>query len=215
MLPLYENGLIGETALNLAALTYESYKALVDVEQYLLADDIGNGLLEALVTDAGGVDVYDIRYKTDPTDALGDLLSTYLNDPKVKQQLNAGSQEWQQCGSAAFFGLLGDIEQSVANLLPDLLEAYQVMNYNGDKDVICNYIGTVEWTKIIDWPGQNAYNTATNHTWIVNGATAGYYKSGGNLTHVVVYNAGHMSPFNQPQNTLDLLNRFIAGGFKP
>ena len=50
------------------------------------------------------------------------------------------------------------------------------------------------------------------------------YQYAGNLTHVIVYNAGHMvrlevvwltlqAPYNQPENTLDLLMGFIAGQF--
>jgi len=133
----------------------------------------------------------------------------------VKEQLHAGDQTWTMCDTAAFFGLISDIEQSVANLLPDLLLNYQVMNYNGNKDLICNYIGTNEWTSHIQWPGQNDYQNAKNHTWIVGKDVAGYYKSGGNLTHTIVDNAGHMAPFSQPKNTQDLLYRFISGGFKP
>jgi len=213
---LYQNGLINGVEKNLADITYEAYKSLIDVDAWATADEIGNALLESLVVAAGNVDVYDIRYiGGDPTDPLCDALGTYLNLPAVRKQLNAGDNEWTMCGTTAFFGLLEDIEQSVANLLPDLLANYPVLNYNGDKDVICNYIGTNEWTSQIVWPGQNIYNNAVNQSWIVAGKPAGYYKSGGNLTHAIVYNAGHMVPFSQPQNSQDLLYRFISGGFKP
>jgi len=213
---LYENNMIDSIELGLAEVTYEGYKALVDAHVWIVADDIGNLLLQSLVTAAGGVDVYDIRYfNGDPTDPIGDALGNYLNEPSVRNQMNAGDQEWVMCGTDAYFGLINDVEQSVANLLPDLLANYQVMNYNGNKDLICNYIGTNEWTSHINWPGQNTYSTAKNHTWIVGGKEAGYYKSGGNLTHTIIYNAGHMAPFDQPQNTQDLLYRFIGGGFKP
>jgi len=213
---LYQNGLINSAEKDLADFTYQAYKGLVDAGAWATADEIGNALLESLVVAAGDVDVYDIRYVGgDPTDPLGDALGTYLNLPQVRKQLNAGDNEWTMCGTTAFFGLIEDIEQSVANLLPDLLANYPVLNYNGNKDVICNYIGTNEWTLHIDWPGQNSYNTASNHSWIVAGKPAGFYKSGGNLTHAIVENAGHMVPFSQPQNSQDLLYRFIDGGFKP
>jgi len=211
---LYAHQLIDDAEYETAEATYEAYKTLIDLDLYLPADDVGNILLESLVAAAGNVDVYDIRYiGGDPTDPLGAALQIYLNQPSVQAQMNAGNQTWQMCSNAPGFALLLDIEQSVANLLPDLLSSYQVMNYNGNFDLICNYMGTIEWTSNIGWPGQQSYNSATNHTWVVNGKTAGYYKTGGNLTHVVVYNAGHMSPFDQPQNTQAMLYQFIAGAF--
>jgi len=210
---LYANNLINEVELDLAELDYEAYKALIDAGLDLLADDAGNILLTTL---AGDLDVYDIRYTNgDPTDPLADALGDYLNEPAVQKLMNAGDQTWTMCGNDAYFGLLDDLEQSVANLLPDLLTTYPVMNYNGNMDLICNYFGTNEWTKHIGWPGQQTYNKASNHTWIVDGTAAGYYKSGGNLTHLIIDNAGHMAPFSQPKNTQNMLYTFIAGAFKP
>jgi carboxypeptidase C (cathepsin A) len=39
----------------------------------------------------------------------------------------------------------------------------------------------------------------------------GYARSFKNLTSVIVRNAGHEVPFFQPENSLDLFNRFIFG----
>jgi len=209
---LYGQGLIGEVSYDSAVAAYQLYKLLVDTGAYELADTAGNSILQALVEAAGGVDVYDIRYTTDPTDIIGDALSDYLNQPSVMAALHANST-WQECADGPYFGLLDDVEQSVANLLPDLLANYQVLNYNGNKDLICNFVGTNEWTANIEWPGQNAYNTAQNITWSVAGQVAGTWKYGGNLTHIIVNNAGHMAPFDQPQNTQYMLYNFIAGKF--
>jgi len=212
---LYHNGLIGIAEVEAANTAYESYKRLVDAELYFLADDAGALLLEGLALAAGNVDVYDIRYKgMDPTDAPAAALRIYLNEKSVREELHAGNQTWKMCSPAPEFALIKDLEQSVSNLLPSLLSNYQVLNYNGIFDLICNFFGTVEWTNLIEWPGRDAYVRAANQTWIVDGFEAGYFKYAGNLTHVVIYNAGHMAPFNQPQFTQDMLYRFIAGGFK-
>jgi len=136
-----------------------------------------------------------------------------LNTPSVQEQMHAGNQSWQMCNADVEFALIEDIEQSVEYLLPSLLANYQVLNYNGNKDLICNYLGTDTWTSEIGWPGQNAYNNAQNQTWTVAGKIAGSYKGAGNLTHVIVNNAGHMVPFSQPQNSQELLYTFISGGF--
>lgn len=139
-----------------------------------------------MALDAGNVDVYDIRYSGgDPTDPLQDTLANYLNQDSVRKQLNVGNHTWDACDPQ--FGLLNDIDQSVENLLPDLLANYPVLNYNGNYDLICNYLGTMDWTSKIGWPGQDAYNNAKNHTYTVGNQVAGYYKSGGNLTHSIFF----------------------------
>ena len=72
--------------------------------------------------------MYDIRYfGGDPTDPLGDALGDYLNQPSVQNQFHVGNNSWVMCATLPAFGLLADMEQSVANLLPDILGAYQVM----------------------------------------------------------------------------------------
>lgn len=212
---LYDAKLITKAVLDEANSVCDFYRKLVDAGLWDDADDLENILLEYLVLEAGNVDVYDIRYKADeePTDPYDAALQTYLASPTVKNQLHV-SVDFKDCATAPYFALLEDIEQSVENLLPDLLTTYQVLNYNGNKDLICNYYGTTWWTNDIPWPGQTSYTNAKNQTWTVNGATAGTFRYSSNLTHVIVNDAGHMSPFNQPLNTQSMLYRFIAGGFK-
>jgi carboxypeptidase C (cathepsin A) len=74
--------------------------------------------------------------------------------------------------------------------------------------------GTITWAANLNWPYQQQFNSATNKPWTVAGSKAGYYKTYASLTHLIVYQAGHMVPYDQPQNAQDLLYRFISGGFK-
>jgi len=211
---LYANDLINELEVGAAEAVYDVYKGLIDGGFYDAADVVGNGLLQTVVTEAGGVDVYDIRYfNGDPTDPLQDALSDYLNLPTTRSKMNATQSAWQACASAPYSGLMGDIERATIGLFPNLISKYNVMNYNGNKDLICNVMGTQEWTSAINWPGQAAYTNAQYQKWTVGGKTAGQWKQGGGLVHLVVNDAGHMSPFNQPQNTQAMLYSFIAGQF--
>lgn len=54
---------------------------------YSAASVVGNDLLNALMTDAGVGDPYDIRKASDPTDPLQDALATYLNLPETRKKL--------------------------------------------------------------------------------------------------------------------------------
>ena len=40
---------------------------------------------------------------------------------------------------------------------------------------------------------------------------AGYSKKVGNLVQVLVRNAGHMVPYDQPRWAFDMINRFTSG----
>eukprot|EP01102_Stenamoeba_stenopodia_P019147 TRINITY_DN713_c0_g1_i1.p1 TRINITY_DN713_c0_g1~~TRINITY_DN713_c0_g1_i1.p1 ORF type:complete len:447 (-),score=93.55 TRINITY_DN713_c0_g1_i1:92-1432(-) len=211
---LKEHGLIGAATEDASDLVYAAYKVLVEAHAFAEADVVGNALLELLVEAAGNVDVYDIRYKNgDPTDPLQAALGEVLNRPTVLQLLNATGQQWTACANGPYFKLEGDIEQSSAPLFTDILAEIPVLLYNGNDDLICNLIGTNEWSAALDWPGQNQFNNAQNVSWVVAGEPAGYYKSAMGLTHLIVYNAGHMVPFNQPENAWNMLYQFISGDF--
>ena len=45
----------------------------------------------------------------------------------------------------------------------------------------------------------------------VGGELAGYAKEVGNFTQVLIRNAGHMVPYDQPKFAFDLINRFTRG----
>jgi len=130
-----------------------------------------------------------------------------------KKLLNVSGHSWEECSAAPFIALSDDEARSSEYLFPDILKQIPVLLYNGFYDLICNWEGTSTWSNDLDWPYKAQYNNATSQSWNVNGKKAGFYKSADNLAFLVVDNAGHMSPFDQPENLHDMLYRFINGGF--
>ena len=61
----------------------------------------------------------------------------------------------------------------------------------------------------LDWSGAAEYRTASRQQWYVGDELAGYVKQAGKLTEVLVRNAGHMVPADQPRWAFDLVSRFI------
>lgn len=97
----------------------------------------------------------------------------------------------------------------------------KVMLYSGELDLNCNIVGTLAVLEANHWLGTN-FNTATRGLWRNNGDVAGeYYKltpdvenihgyTGlGSFSFMVVRNAGHLVPYDQPANALNMLDRFI------
>eukprot|EP01126_Amoeba_proteus_P002279 TRINITY_DN10719_c0_g1_i4.p1 TRINITY_DN10719_c0_g1~~TRINITY_DN10719_c0_g1_i4.p1 ORF type:complete len:166 (-),score=19.13 TRINITY_DN10719_c0_g1_i4:104-601(-) len=162
---------------------------------------------------AGLGDPYDIRKSSDPTDPLQDALATYLNLPATRKALGVGDRTWEACANNPYYYLLNDEARSSEDLVPQILAKIPVLFYNGDQDLICNMDGTHTLLSDINWNFQNQFNSAPGKNWSVAGVPAGTYKSFSTLTELVVFQAGHMVPYDQPKNAQDLAYRFISGGF--
>ena len=85
----------------------------------------------------------------------------------------------------------------------------EVLVYSGDKDWICNWRGGEAWTHATKWAHKKEFNAQEYEQWNVDGKAAGEMRQYGNLHFLRVYDAGHMVPMNQPENSLAMLNRFI------
>jgi len=212
---LYRMNRINLLELDTARAIYVSYEAALDMGFYQTAMIIGNNLLNLLMAEAGVNDVYDIRQKSDPTTPFADRLTTFLNHGTIKKQLNASSSvTWGLCDTDPYFALMSDIDRSSENLVPGILAKIPVLLYNGNYDLICNMDGTADWSDAMVWPGAAKFATATNQSWTgAKGQAGGWYKSAQGLTRLIVANAGHMSPFDQPANVQVMVWQFLTGGF--
>lgn len=74
----------------------------------------------------------------------------------------------------------------------------------------------------MEWPGHKAYaktelsdlklsDEGAKVGDIKSGSKVGLIKSSGNLTFINIHAAGHMVPYNQPEASLDMVNRWVAG----
>jgi len=137
----------------------------------------------------------------------------YFKNNAHKPYVNAANMTFYN-GNKAYRLLDKDEEKSANQLFADILKEIPVLIYSGNYDFICNYVGGQYWTADIEnWQDQQQFNNAVNQTWSVDGEVAGYYKYAANLIELIVYNAGHMSPFDQPKNVHNMVYTFIAGGF--
>ena len=97
----------------------------------------------------------------------------------------------------------------------DLLEQeLPVLIYAGDKDFICNWLGNQAWTDRLEWSGSKGFSKAPVRSWKVNGKEAGEVKNYKHFTFLRVFGGGHMVPYDQPENSLDMVNRWVSGDYK-
>ena len=170
--------------------------------------DAWNNALGLVITAGGNVNVYNVRefgnYDSSAMDA-------WLNLTATKQALHVPpSITFLDCGDPAYAALQNDMMMSVANLMPYLLANTRVMLYEGQDDLIINNVGAETWISQLNWYGQTQYLAAPRNIWYNAEAIAGYERGYANLTQVVVLKAGHMVPYDQLANSLDMVTRFIT-----
>ncbi|KAL2201084.1 extracellular carboxypeptidase [Corynascus similis CBS 632.67] len=166
-----------------------------------------------------GQNVYDIRGKCEDSSnlcysGLG-YISDYLNQQSVMDALGVEVSSYESCNFDINRNFLfqGDWMQPFHRLVPNILKEIPVLIYAGDADYICNWLGNRAWTEKLEWPGKKDFNQAKVQDLKLAGADNEYgkVKASGNFSFMQIYQAGHMVPMDQPENSLDFLNRWLSG----
>lgn len=169
--------------------------------------------------------MYDIRLQDDyPSCGMAwppDLtkLTPYLRRRDVVQALHINQDKstgWTECAGAVGGAFRARNSKPSIQLLPGLLEAgIPIVLFSGDKDLICNHLGTEELISNMAWSGGTGFELspgvwAPKRDWTFENEAAGIYQEARNLTYVLFYNSSHMVPFDYPRRTRDMLDRFIG-----
>jgi vitellogenic carboxypeptidase-like protein len=138
----------------------------------------------------------------------------WLDLPTSRQSLHVGTYPYWDYNSTVERYLIEDWMRPVAPKLPALIENYDCLFYNGQNDVILGGPLTTEVLRRLHWNGAEGFKTAKKKIWHnVSDKTdvSGYVVSFKGLTHVIVRDAGHMVPADQPERAYDMITRFILG----
>jgi len=136
----------------------------------------------------------------------------FLNLPTTKGSIHVGINPYHDYNSTCETYLIPDWMKSIAYKLPDLLNNYKVLVYNGQNDVILSGPVCENFLRTIQWDGQNQYLSAEKIIWKVEQTdqqVAGYVRQALNFRQVLVRNAGHILPADQPRAAFDMISRFI------
>uniref|UniRef100_A0A060TBY4 Carboxypeptidase n=1 Tax=Blastobotrys adeninivorans TaxID=409370 RepID=A0A060TBY4_BLAAD len=165
-----------------------------------------------------GRNVYDVREDCEGGSLcyLGlEDVDNYLNKPEVMEAVGAEVETYQGCNfdTNRNFVFAGDWMKPYYTAVTELLAAdVPVLIYAGDKDFICNWLGNEAWTRQLEWAKSDKFAQTPFSNWTTAAGTdAGEVVNVEHFTFLRVYGAGHMVPYNQPENSLDMLNRWLAG----
>lgn len=145
----------------------------------------------------------------EPADDTIARMSVYVQKSELRRAIHVGNVSFSGVAKDVELNLLSDIMQSVAPWISTLLDNYRVMIYNGQLDIIVAYPLTVNFLKNLQFAAAEQYKTAPRHIWKVGDDVAGYVKEAGNLIEVLVRDAGHMVPADQPLFAFDMISRFV------
>ncbi|KAL2011812.1 hypothetical protein VTN00DRAFT_4530 [Thermoascus crustaceus] len=181
-------------------------------------------LKSTIDSDGQCYNMYDLRLRDEypscgmkwPTDL--EKVRPYLRRPDVVKALNVNPDKktgWDECSGAVSGAFRAKNSVPSIQLLPGLLESgINVLLFSGDKDLICNHIGTEELISNMKWNGGAGFEIspgvwAPRRDWTFEGEPAGIYQQARNLTYVLFYNASHMVPYDVPRRSRDMFDRFV------
>lgn len=158
----------------------------------------------------------------------------FFNDPRVREKLNVPNEvakDWAGCMPGAGRRrrrrlaakdvdllpgqvLLKDDKPSMSPYIAELLDEakIQVLIYNGDRDLSTCAQGSERILNEMDWSGHSGWLDPKSYRrslWMVDDYPAGWSKSLKNLDFLIVYNSGHLVPYNVPKQAFDLVTRLV------
>ena len=173
-----------------------------------------------------GRNVYDIRSGCEDTSNLCypqmGWIQKYLNQKSVMEKLGAEVDSYESCNMNINRNFLfnGDWMKPYYTAVPILLDAgLSVLIYAGDADYICNHVGNLAWVEALEWSGGEKFGPKKLQKWKMSqdvgdvkaGTQVGETKNHKNFTWLRLYSAGHMTPYDQPESSYEMLEQWLGG----
>ncbi|CAB0040177.1 unnamed protein product [Trichogramma brassicae] len=211
---LYQIGLLDFNGRDQFKQLESQARELIKQEKYMEAFVVFDRLIDndltpepSLFKNLTGFDFYFNYLHTKDSEA-SDRFATFVQRPDVRKAIHVGNCSFDTEAKKVETHLQEDITKSASFFVSDLLQHYKVLIYNGQLDIIVAYPLTENYLQNLEWPGAKDYKVAKRKQWWVGKELAGYSKIVHNLTEVLVRNAGHMVPADQPMWAWDLITRF-------
>lgn len=168
-----------------------------DIFDSLLNGDVANSSVFHNLT---GYDFY-YNYLKTKDDGPGEALGEFLQSSATRRAIHVGNLTFHDLDTENKVEehLKLDVMDSVAPWIAQLLELYTVCIYNGQLDIIVAYPLTRNYLKQLKFSAADKYRIAPREIWRLDGEIAGYVKHAGHLVEIMVRNAGHMAPSDQPK----------------
>ncbi|CAG9566580.1 unnamed protein product [Danaus chrysippus] len=194
-------------------------------EAYKLRDD----LLDKLQGIAEQSSLYNV---ITPTEGLEHFVN-FITSTKIRNLIHAGNVTFDFSNHEVHTHLVADFLAPVSSKLLAVLEHYRVLIYcdelnlmfwlskrnlftSGQLDLTTPCVLNSEARrKRWNWSGKDEFLRSPRTPWWFNNSVAGFVKSGGRFTEVLVKGAGHLVPREKPAEAKTLISYFINGTALP
>ncbi|EDV19965.1 uncharacterized protein TRIADDRAFT_32645 [Trichoplax adhaerens] len=133
----------------------------------------------------------------------------YMNRKDVRKALHIPDHlpAWNDCSNAVSANYTTTYNSSI-KLIPKLLKKYRVLIYNGDVDMVCNFLGD-QWAV----HSLNLKVVKPRQPWFYNDSNGkqvgGYVIRANKLDFLTVRGSGHQVPTFRPQQAYQMIYNFI------
>ncbi|XP_076326712.1 putative serine carboxypeptidase CPVL [Tachypleus tridentatus] len=216
---LYQIGLVDERQADYVRQKTSLAQQYIQEEQWLKAFYIFDSLLNgdktkqpSFFANATGLSFYYNFLYTEAPENFG-FYNQYLAFPGVRKAIHVGNLTYND-GSIVEDYLLEDIMKSVKPWIEILMDNYKVMIYSGQLDIIIAFPLTESFLQSVTWKYSNEYKNSSRQIWKVKATdkmVAGYVRQVHDFYQVLVRNAGHILPYDQPRIAFDMISRFVKG----
>ncbi|XP_046988685.1 venom serine carboxypeptidase-like [Schistocerca americana] len=135
----------------------------------------------------------------------------FLQSADVRRAIHVGDAEFSSVGQV-YAKMVPRFMSTARHWLEHLLDSgIRVLCYSGQLDLIVAYALSADAFRHLQWQHAAQYREADRQPWYVGSSLAGYMKTGGNLTELLVRGAGHMVPTDKPEFALQMVTDFTRG----
>ncbi|XP_034776606.2 probable serine carboxypeptidase CPVL [Acipenser ruthenus] len=136
----------------------------------------------------------------------------FLSLSEVRKSIHVGNLTFHD-GSEVEKHLLEDVMKTIKPWLAVLMDNYRVLIYSGQLDVIVAVPLTERFLPTVPWSKVEEYKKADRFFWKVNpdnSEVAGYVCQVGEFYQVFVRGGRHILPYDQPERSFDMTDRFLS-----
>ncbi|CAH1988590.1 unnamed protein product [Acanthoscelides obtectus] len=201
---LYQVGLVDLNTSRVIKKCEDKAVKYITEQKYLDAANAFEEVQEIMNIANGNISFYNYLEVTDPDSEIP--MDIYLNKPETRQAIHVGNVTFGS--KKAYANLFEDMPKSMSPWFVEAVNNYRVLLYTGQLDICVAYPLTLNLLKNIEFNDIGGYRKAHRKIWNVGKEIAGYSKTYGNFTEVLVRNAGHMVPTDQPKWAENMITSF-------
>uniref|UniRef100_A0A8C1W132 Probable serine carboxypeptidase CPVL n=1 Tax=Cyprinus carpio TaxID=7962 RepID=A0A8C1W132_CYPCA len=215
---LYQTGLVDELQRQYVQQQTDAVVKLIQEQRWVEAFEVFDSLLNGDLTSypsyfqnvTGCTNYFNYMQCQEPPDQ--EYFSSFVTLPDVRRSIHVGNLTFND-GSDVEKHLLQDVMKSIKPWLGVLMDNYRVMIYSGQLDVIVAAPLTERFLPTVNWSGADEYKKAERFHWKVQPSdteVAGYVRQVGEFLQVIVRGGGHILPYDQPERSFAMIDRFLS-----